>query len=141
MRLAALPFGIVFLLLPADAALAQPGAGSSIKQDQQSPTEVAMVDEGAKGMLFRHFPTGLRLYISDRDPAGGSVCYLGCDTIWLPVKAPDGARPVGDWTIVVRTGGGTQWAYKGKPVYVRIHDTPDAPAGDGDEGGVWHLLK
>ena len=104
-----------------------------------SPETIAIVDEGDKGFAIRHFPSRLRLYTFDRDGSGVSTCVEGCASAWPPVRAPSGARPVGDWTLVPRSDGAAQWAYKGKPVYVRFHDLPDAPAGDGVDG-AWRLV-
>jgi predicted lipoprotein with Yx(FWY)xxD motif len=56
------------------------------------------------------------------------------------VIAPAGATPLGDWTVVVRDDGRSQWAYKGRPAYTRRHDTPEKPAGDGIDG-AWHFLE
>lgn len=103
------------------------------------PTEVAFVGEGANGYVYRRFPTGERLYVSDRDGPGRSVCNGGCASAWPPIYAPAGAAPVGDWTIVQRSDGRTQWALNGRPVYTRFHDTSEVTTGDGVDG-VWHLV-
>ena len=44
-----------------------------------------------------------------------------------------------DPTLVTRKDGRRQWAYRDKAVYVRIHDAPDKPTGDGVDG-KWHLV-
>lgn len=103
------------------------------------PAEVAFVGEGERGYVYRRFPTGERLYVSDNDTDGRSACTGGCASAWPPVYAPAGAKPVGEWTIVVRSDGARQWALRGKPVYTRFHDSPDIATGDGI-GGVWHLV-
>jgi predicted lipoprotein with Yx(FWY)xxD motif len=41
--------------------------------------------------------------------------------------------------IVARSDGRQQWAYRGQPVYMRFHDAPDQPTGDGIDG-KWHLI-
>ena len=38
----------------------------------EHPGEVALIEED-KGYAYRHFPSGLRLYYSDRDPPGSST--------------------------------------------------------------------
>ena len=45
----------------------------------------------------------------------------------------------GDWSVVKRDDGSSQWAYKGKPVYTYAKDTAGKATGDG-VGGVWHLV-
>lgn len=129
--------GPILVCAVAQAAPAVSNISGNTRPDH--PSAVSLMEE-AQGYLYRQFGTGLRLYISDRDPPGRSVCNLGCSTQWIPVVAPDDARPIGDWSIVIRDGGRKQWALKGKPVYTRIHDIPDAPTGDGHQG-TWHVLK
>jgi len=103
------------------------------------PAEVALGEEGDKGLLFRRFPGAQRLYIYDLDKNSQSACNLGCDGPRPPVYVSCTAKPMPDWTIVQRYNGLCQWAYKGHPLYTYFHDTPNDPKGDG-EGGLWHLL-
>jgi predicted lipoprotein with Yx(FWY)xxD motif len=103
------------------------------------PEEVALTQDGAKGWVYRRFPGGQRLYFSDRDKDGKSVCNTGCDGAWTPVYAPPTAASKGLWTVILRDDGLRQWAYKGHPMYTFFHDDPAAPSGDGQEG-VWHIL-
>ena len=103
-----------------------------------SPVEVALVEE-KEGWVFRRFPTRHRLYTYDADPAGQSVCVDGCAYRWPPLIAPADAKPVGDWTPIMRTDHRLQWAYKGKPVYARYHDDPDNPGSLGTEPG-WRIM-
>lgn len=103
------------------------------------PEEVALVDEGERGSVYRRFPGGQRLYTYDRDRPGRSNCDQGCVGGWLPVPAPADAVNVGRWSVVVRRDGSRQWALDGRPVYTRFHDAPDQPMGDGFHG-VWRLV-
>jgi len=103
------------------------------------PAEVALDDEGDKGLLFRRFPGSQRLYTYDLDKTNQSECNLGCDGPRPPVYVACTATPMPDWTIVKRYNGLCQWAYKGHPLYTYFHDEPNDPTGDG-EAGVWHLL-
>jgi predicted lipoprotein with Yx(FWY)xxD motif len=105
----------------------------------EHPGVVALVDDPA-GWTYRHFPTGLRLYVYDRDTPGTSHCNAGCASVWPPLLAADDAAAVGDWTVIAREDGRRQWAYRSKPVYVRYHDSTTAPQGDGVDG-VWHFLR
>ena len=85
---------------------------------------------------------GMTLYTFDKDTDGKSVCNGQCATNWPPLMVADDAKPVKDWTIVVRDGGLKQWAYKGKPLYTWIKDTkPGDTTGDGVNNGVWHVAK
>ena len=113
-----------------------PANGSSVGY----PEEVALIQEGSKGWVYRRFPGGQRLYFYDLDKNGSSACNKGCDGAWTPVYAPPNSVPKGLWTVIVRDDGSRQWAYKGRPLYTLYHDDPAAPAGDG-QGGVWHILQ
>lgn len=103
------------------------------------PTEVALVNEPPRGYTYRQSPDRLPLYTWDKDPPGKSTCYDGCDTEWIPLLAPSEAKPLGEWTLVTRDDGKRQWAYRRHPVYMLVHDSADAPIGDG-ANGEWHLL-
>lgn len=105
----------------------------------EHPGQVALL-KTETGWRYVHFPTNLRLYTYDRDSENKSVCNEGCSSTWPPIIAPDGAEPIGHWTIFIRDDGRRQWAYKGRPVYILYHDSPNDPAGDGHDG-VWRLLE
>lgn len=84
---------------------------------------------------------GMTLYTFDKDEPGKTNCYEQCAVNWPPLMADAGAQPEGDYTLVDRTDGGQQWAYKGMPLY---YWKDDKQAGDmtGDGvGGVWHVVK
>ena len=103
------------------------------------PTEVALLHEPPRGWTFRQSPQRLPLYYFDDDRPNESTCYDGCATQWIPLPAPHDAKPVGHWSIVKRRDDKLQWAYRARPLYVRIHDSPQAPSGDRVDG-KWHLL-
>jgi predicted lipoprotein with Yx(FWY)xxD motif len=65
---------------------------------------------------------GMTLYTFDRDLLGKSACNAQCAANWPPLAAPAGAKAVGDYTVVARDDGSRQWAYKGRPLYVRSGD-------------------
>lgn len=138
--MAAAVFGLAMVLAP--AATPAPASDPQVANETQpqTPGQIALVDEGAAGFVFRHFPTRLRLYTFDGDAPGVSNCMDGCASRWPPVAAPPEAGPVGEWSIVSRADGRRQWAYRGRPVYLRYHDVPDQPEGDGDEG-QWRLVR
>ena len=110
-------------------------------ENAEHPAEVALV-QGNDNWSYVHFPSNLRLYVYDKDTAGKSACTVkgGCAGVWPPLVAPPGAKPVGDWSVMNRDDAPPQWAYKGHPVYLRYHDSPSQPAGDGQDG-VWHFLQ
>jgi hypothetical protein len=61
---------------------------------------------------------GMTLYTFDRDTVGSgkSVCNGPCATNWPPLMAAADAQPSGEWTVVKRDDGSSQWAYKGRPL-------------------------
>ncbi len=82
---------------------------------------------------------GMTLYTFDRDTTGKSNCNGPCLTNWPALAAAADAKASGDWTIVTRSDGGRQWAYKGKPLYIFSKDSkPGDAAGDG-VNNVWHI--
>lgn len=84
---------------------------------------------------------GMTLYISDKDSATGQGCTGACLLSWTPLKAPEAALPIGDWSPIQRADDGTpQWAYKGKPLYRYVNDAaPGDTNGDGVEKN-WHPI-
>ncbi|MBY0511756.1 MAG: hypothetical protein K2P94_16580 [Rhodospirillaceae bacterium] len=56
---------------------------------------------------------GLTLYTFSGDVKKDSALLAN----WKPVVAPQIAIPVGDFTVVSRSDGSSQWAYKGKALY------------------------
>lgn len=87
-------------------------------------------------------PSGMTLYIFDKDTTGVSNCTGGCATLWPPyTTAAAPATLPANMTTFARADGSMQFAYNGKPLY---YYTPDKAVGDvtGDGvGGVWHLVK
>ena len=93
------------------------------------------------GMLTS--PTGLTLYVFDRDTAGSgkSACNGPCAANWPALMAEEGAKESGDYSVVTRDDGKKQWAYKGKPLYTWTKDQkPGDKSGDGFNN-VWHIAK
>ena len=84
---------------------------------------------------------GMTLYVFDKDAGGKSACNGPCAANWPPLMVVGNAAAAGDWTIVVRDDGTTQWAYKGKPLYTWAKDAkPGDKTGDGINS-VWHVAK
>lgn len=102
------------------------------------PTEVQIItEEGA--YVLRTLAGSRPLYTFDKDEPGKSNCIDRCLQAWPALVAPTGAKPVGNWTVITRPDGSSQWAYEDKPVYTFVRDSEGVATGDG-MGGVWHLL-
>lgn len=68
---------------------------------------------------------GFVVFANDADPPGKSVCVDNCLRTWKPILAPQLAKDRGEWSIVERSPGIKQWAFRNKPLYIYI---PDAGA-------------
>jgi predicted lipoprotein with Yx(FWY)xxD motif len=102
---------------------------------------MSMPAKTENGMLVG--PNGMTLYTFDKDKAGDgkSVCVDKCAVNWPPLMADAGANGSGDWSVITRTDGSKQWAYKGWPLYYWVKDQkPGDKTGD-DVGKVWHIVK
>lgn len=129
---------MVRMMVAAGAAALLAGC-SSMGSMYDSATQSAPAKTSAGALVGAKDMT---LYTFDRDPAGSgrSVCNGPCATNWPPLFA-DGGTAKGDWTIVRRDDGRTQWAYKGKPLYYWAKDQkPGDRTGDGFNG-VWRVAR
>lgn len=59
--------------------------------------------------LMSIYPAGLKLPVSQEAKS--------CAQMWPPAIAASGAKPVGDWGLIQRADGQTQWSYKGYALY------------------------
>lgn len=93
--------------------------------NKRHPGAVALSEPGGV-WTYKSFPQLTDLYISENDTLGKSNCEEACITAWPPLVATehDRGEKVGDWSVIQRTNGELQWAYKGQPVYMRFHDMP-----------------
>lgn len=121
-----------FLLVIAAAAAPAALSGPAV------PPEVQTIAEGDK-LVMRSLDGAKPLYTFDKDEPGKSNCIDRCLAAWPALPAKAGAKATGQWTVIARPEGASQWAYGGKPVYTFVRDTQGTATGDG-MGGVWHLL-
>ena len=110
------------------------------------PSEVLQNFKGKKCILTD--TSGMTLYIfdSDKEPTV-STCYGDCAIKWPPLRAINLSNDIDDssveyshddWTLVCRSDGTTQWAYKGKPLYNWYKDKkPGDVTGEKIKG--WHI--
>src|SRR5665213_2134807 len=57
------------------------------------------------------------VYVSDHDGPNRSDCDAECTKTWTPILAPEVSRPHGEWSIVERSPGVRQWAFRKQPLY------------------------
>ena len=85
---------------------------------------------------------GMTLYTFAKDVkgSGASACYDACAANWPPLGVAASARPLGDYSIIIRQDGTRQWAYKGMPLYYFAKDAkPGDKMGNGLLGGAWKV--
>lgn len=95
-----------------------------------------------KGSYLTDF-NGATLYVFDKDTNGVSNCYNSCALTWPVYTSGATAQSMfpANITVITRTDGSKQFAWKGMPLYYFSKDQkPGDIAGDG-VGGVWHIVK
>jgi predicted lipoprotein with Yx(FWY)xxD motif len=96
------------------AAVLHPGAGRVL------PDGIAvrdLADAGGQGLVDA---SGMTLYAYDGDarhPEPACDAAAPCDRRWLPLEAPAVANGAGEFAVLAREDGVTQWAYEGRPLY------------------------
>ncbi len=112
------------------------GVSSSAKVAPDMPTRAS------DGVLIG--PNGHTIYSFAKDSAhaGTSSCYAQCAQNWPPLTAAATAKATGDYSIITRTDGARQWAFKGQPLYFFAKDAkPGDKVGDGVLNGAWKVVK
>ena len=89
------------------------GNMSQAKNTMQNQTP-DMPTRASDGRLIG--PNGNTVYVFGKDVVGTSNCNGQCATNWPPLTVAPNARAMGDYTIVTRSDGTRQWAYKGQPL-------------------------
>lgn len=87
-------------------------------------------------------PNGHTLYSFAKDGTSGmSNCNDQCAHNWPPLAVTPTAKAMGDYTIITRSDGTHQWAFRGQPLYYFIKDTkPGDMTGDGVAGN-WKTVR
>ena len=84
---------------------------------------------------------GKTLYTFDKDAAGKSNCNGGCAAAWPPFMVANPALAGGEFSIVKRDDGASQWAFKGMPLYFFAGDANAGDVNGDNQGGVWHVIR
>jgi len=101
-----------------------------------------MPTRASDGMLIGPNGNTLYTYAKDEKNAGTSACYDQCAANWPPLMVAPTAKPAGDYSIIIRSDGARQWAFKGQPLYYFAKDTKAGDkSGDGLAGGNWKVVK
>jgi predicted lipoprotein with Yx(FWY)xxD motif len=85
---------------------------------------------------------GMTLYYFDRDDSGKkSTCDGKCTEKWIPLAASDDAKPVGDFTVIVRNDKSKMWAYRYRPLYTSHEDQAPGDTNGFDPANLWHIAR
>lgn len=123
-----------YILLCAAAALLL-AMGPALAEDPAKSEQTAL------GMVLTN-QSGMTLYTSKMDTQNVSACTGACASNWPPFAASAGAQSSGDWSIISRSDGTSQWAYKGKPLYTWKNDqAPGEATGNGMLNGNWQVAR
>jgi predicted lipoprotein with Yx(FWY)xxD motif len=77
------------------------------------------------------------VYSYDKDTADKSACDATCARTWIPLLAPETARPQGEWSTIERGAGVRQWTFHKKPLYSYAVD-PRTESEEGSDVPGWH---
>ena len=80
---------------------------------------------------------GYSIYTSDADAPDKSNCASECQKKWLPIRAGRVSGSHGGWSVIERSPGVLQWAFRKRPVYTYIVDDSPKSFRGSDEPG-WH---
>lgn len=121
-----------------------------------TPTDEESGDDAnpASTLTFRNHPIlgriladmdGMTLYTFTNDDPGTSNCYDGCATNWPPVFADDTPQApqsiAQGLSMVERTDGSMQVAYRERPLYYFIADENAGDAAGDGRNGVWFIVR
>jgi len=116
---------------------------ASFPSQSAKPNEVVVNDSGSLILA----ETGLSLYVFDNDELNKSNCNGApndtdtCAGKWPPLLSEEGAEIDENMTIIARSDGKMQWAYKGQPLYHWYLDSAQGDIGGDGINDVWHLAR
>lgn len=94
-----------------------------------------------KGQIYVMYQDHMSLYTFDNDAVGQSNCYDECAKNWPPAVLDAGTELGENYSLIQRTDGTMQAAFRGLPLYLYSKDRkPGDIKGDG-VGGVWRLAR
>ncbi len=112
-----------------------PGIRNPIAPRPNIPPAFDVRQMGTGRMLVNY--AGFSVYAWDGDQPNKSNCGDACLQKWAPVSAAETSQPQGEWTIIQRSPGVRQWAFRKKPLYTYIADIRPKSMLGADEPG-WH---
>jgi predicted lipoprotein with Yx(FWY)xxD motif len=116
-----------------------PGGGNAAPAS--STPAITQTILGSPGLAT---PQGFTLYEFSADGMGVSNCTGSCAAVWPPFAAASGAQATGNFTVMTRSDGSHQWAYKGHPLYTFSGDTQAGQANGQNQsvdGGTFTVAR
>ncbi len=104
-----------------DAGSGSPAIRKPVGPDPAHPPLFQVVAMNTGRMIVTE--TRYSVYSYAGDEPNKSNCYDSCLNNWTPVLASASAVEQGEWTIVDRSPGVRQWAFRGQPLYTYDLDT------------------
>jgi predicted lipoprotein with Yx(FWY)xxD motif len=93
------------------------------------------------GEIYVMYQDHMSLYTYDADEVGKSNCYGECTEEWIPALLEAGTKLGKNYSVIERTDGTLQAAFRGLPLYLFYKDRkPGNTLGDGIDG-VWRLAR
>jgi predicted lipoprotein with Yx(FWY)xxD motif len=149
---------LVLLLIPAVFACSSATGSSSPSGPTGATSRPASVASAASAVyadniyLTKNDPSrgnyltdfqGQTLYVYDRDSAGVSTVNADLAKIWRPYSSGATAQSVfpANISVITRTDGSRQFAWKGRPLYYYSKDLNVGDIGGDGVDGVWHSVQ
>ena len=95
------------------AAVFRPDAGVAL------PDGIAVADIADAGGAGLVDSLGMTLYLANADaaPAAPACGAPACARLWTPLQAPAIANAIGEFSVLARSDGISQWTFRGKALY------------------------
>jgi len=122
-------FGLALAISGNSAALAE-ADGNALVHSRELGGQVFMMNE-----------VHMSLYFFANDELNVSNCYGDCAVNWPPVILDANAELGENYSLIERTDGTMQAAYKGKPLYLFVGDSNIGDINGDGVKGIWSLAK
>lgn len=125
-------------ILPTIAVVIWAVTHSAAFAQAEAPTDVKLQQRGHGLMLADAKGMTLYTYTPDQDP-GKSACNDQCAAVWPPLKTSPDAKAFGEWSIIARKDGSSQWAFRSQPLYTYSRDVAAGDANGDELNQQWFL--
>lgn len=108
-----------------------------------SSSGVVMVKSSTNGQKYLTDAKGMTLYTYAKDKSGVSTCTGACLVAWpaYTVSSPAPTTLPANISIITRSDGTKQYAWKGMPLYYFASDKNAGDMTGNNVGSVWHIVS